>query len=454
MTTITRFAPSPSGNLHLGGARTALFNFLYAKSKNGKFKIRIEDTDKDRIENQSIDSIINGLEWLGIENDGNIVYQKDNIRDHKEFVNYLLDNKLAYKCFADQEEINNFKNLNQKFISKWRNTDKSKYPKNKKYTIRLKIQENNKIKIFDLVQGEVVVETKEIDESVLVRSDGNPTFLLASAVDDINMKITDIIRGDDHLTNTFRQYHLFQYSNKKIPNFAHIPLILNEEGRKLSKRDNVSSILDLKEKGYLSEAIFNYLLRLGWSFKNKELFSMEESKKVFTLAGVGKSPAKLDYKKINFLNIHYLKNLPKDKIFALYLKQTLVNNIELNPNQKKKIYKYFEEFIDRSINVNDLFENTKFLFESVLIYDEKHQQIIKNFEQKKLFIKMLEKIKTWDNDTLSNSIDNFIKNYGLKFKDIGLPIRLILTGSLSTPSIYILLEILGKKEVLKRLNDI
>ena len=454
MTTITRFAPSPSGSLHLGGARTALFNFLYAKSKNGKFKIRIENTDKNRIENQSTDSIISGLEWLGIKNDGDIVYQKNNIKEHKEFVNYLLNNKLAYKCFSDQEEINNFKKLNQKFISKWRNIDKSKHPKNKKYTVRLKVQENNKIKIFDLVQGEVVVETKEIDESVLVRSDGNPTFLLASAVDDINMKITDIIRGDDHLTNTFRQYYLFQYSNKKIPNFAHIPLILNEHGRKLSKRDNVSSILDLKKKGYLSEAIFNYLLRLGWSFKNKEFFSIEESKKVFSLAGVGKSPAKLDNKKINYLNIYYLKNLPKDKIFDLYLNKILIKNIELNPNQKKKIYEFFEEFIDRSSSINDLFENTKFLFENFFISDKKHKQLIKDFEKKNFFVKMLEKIEIWDKSTLSISIENFIKNYGLKFKDVGLPLRLILTGTLSTPSIYVLLEILGKKEVLKRLNGI
>ena len=282
MPTITRFAPSPSGSLHLGGARTALFNYLYAKSNDGSFHLRIEDSDKERSSKESIDSIINGLRWLGIDFSEPITFQSNNYKRHIEIANQLLSKNLAYKCFHDQNYIKNNRSLKKKFQSKWRDIPADKYPKNQAFSIRLKSPINGICKIKDKIQGIVEVKYEEIDDYILLRSDGSPTFLLSSAVDDYDMKITDIIRGDDHLTNSFRQKVIFDFLEYK-PNFAHISLIHNENNQKLSKRDNAPSILEYKKKGYLSKAINNYLMRLGWSFGEKEIFTIEEIKKNFRL---------------------------------------------------------------------------------------------------------------------------------------------------------------------------
>ena len=254
METVTRFAPSPTGLLHLGGIRTALFNFIHAKSSGGKFKIRIEDTDQTRNKKESINSILKGLDWLGIKYDGKIIYQSKNVKEHKKIINQLIDNNSAYKCFHTEDEILELKKNNIKFKSKWR--DKIDHPKNAQFCIRIKSPIDGQTIINDKIQGKVKVQNKELDDFVIMRSDGSPTFLLSSAVDDFLMSVTDIIRGDDHLTNSFRQMVVFKYLDYQ-PTFSHMPLIHNENNEKLSKRHNALSIQEYKNKGFLPETMIN-----------------------------------------------------------------------------------------------------------------------------------------------------------------------------------------------------
>lgn len=454
MKTVTRFAPSPSGDLHLGGARTALFNYLYAKSNNGDFRIRIEDTDNERNKKEAVKSILNGLEWLNIKADKKIIFQSENFTNHLNFAESLICKGIAYKCFDENEQTKPLKNKNIKFRSKWRNVHEKKYPKNKKFTIRLKIPDNYEIKINDLVQGKVVVNSNEVDDYILVRSNRTPTFLLASVVDDISMGVTDIIRGDDHLTNTFRQFFLYKMSQTKLPNFAHIPLILNEKGEKLSKRDNVPSLIDFKQKGYLSQAIVNYLLRLGWSYGNKEILDLDFSKKVFSIKDVGKSPSKIDKKKIDFLNQFYLKEVSVKKIYSDLNKllaeknQEFINGIDVN------LLKFLPDYVERSVTINDLYKQLNFLIKDQNYLNKEKQKIPKiNIENKKI-LNDLEKVKNWNLENIKKCLTNFIKMNNLNFKEIGIPLRLILTGTTDSPSIYNVMALLGKKEVLNRLKKL
>ena len=305
MATVTRFAPSPSGALHLGGARTALFNYLHAKKNNGSFKLRIEDTDSSRSTETSSNLIIEGLSWLNLKFDSNIVHQSKNINKHIAVAHSLLSNGLAYKCIHDKEFLNKHKNSNTKFVSEWRDKQ-DKIPDNTPFCVRIKAPISGNYVLNDKIQGEVKVNLNEIDDYIILREDGTPTFLLSSAVDDYDMKVTDIIRGDDHLTNSFRQKLIFDFLNYK-PNFYHISLLHNENNQKMSKRDSTPSILSYRDNGYLPEAIINYLVRLGWSHGDQEIFSIEEIEKFFSIEKVGKSPAKFDAKKLDYLNNYFIK---------------------------------------------------------------------------------------------------------------------------------------------------
>ena len=300
MPIITRFAPSPTGSLHIGGARTALFNYIYAKSNNGIFKLRIEDTDKSRNTESSIDSIKNGLNWLGLEIDQKIIFQSENKKKHIEVANKMISENLAYKCFHTEEELIEIRKKKKKFKSEWREKNQD-IIENKSFCIRIKSPTNGKTLIHDKIQGLVTVENSELDDFVIIRNDGTPTFLLSSAVDDYEMGITDIIRGDDHLTNSFRQLQIFNFLKYK-PHFSHISLIHNEKNEKLSKRDNVLSIENYKQNGFLKESLINYMLRMGWSYGNNEIISLKEAIDNFTLNKVSKSPAKIDEKKLIFFN--------------------------------------------------------------------------------------------------------------------------------------------------------
>ncbi len=449
MSTVTRFAPSPTGPLHIGGARTALFNYLYAKSKNGFFKIRVEDTDKNRNTLKSIDSIINGLDWLGIKTDYDIVFQSKNISDHIEFANSLIAKGLAYKCFHDENYIKKFKF--KKFVSEWRDPKKKK-PNKKKFCIRIKSPLLGSITINDKVQGKVTVKSSEIDDYIIIRSDGSPTFLLSSTIDDYRMKVTDIIRGDDHLTNSFRQKILYEFLNYN-PSTSHIPLIHNQKNEKLSKRDNSLSIIDYKEKGFLPESIINYLLRMGWSYENKEYFTITEAIKLFTLEKIGKSPSKTDEKKLIFLNNHYIKKLD-NLVLSQILKKLHIEKY----NQgfffdDVKILDLIEVYKSRANTLNEIVENINSLNVVPKNFNDEEKKILKvSKKYKKTIVKEFSDILNWNSDSIENKLSGIVKKLNIGFKEIAQPIRLTIIGKIDGPSISKIMGVLGKNEVINRIN--
>ena len=450
METITRFAPSPTGFLHLGGTRTALFNFLHAKSNGGKFKIRIEDTDQTRNKKESIDSILNGLNWLGIKYESEVIYQSKKVLEHKNVINQLIDNNFAYKCFHTDDEILELKKKNKKFKSEWRN--KIDHPKNMQFCVRIKSPIEGQTIINDKIQGKVKVDNKELDDFVIMRSDGSPTFLLSSAVDDFLMSITDIIRGDDHLTNSFRQMVIFKYLDYE-PTFSHMPLIHNENNEKLSKRNNALSIEEYKNKGFLPETMINYLLRLGWSYGDKEIISLDDAIKNFKIEKIGKSPSKLDEKKLVFLNNFYIKNKNDDFIFDEIKNEPAFSKIEYSTENIIKIKKLINIFKERSSTMNEIIDNLNSINREIFSYSEDEKKVLNNSKYlKNILIDKLSLIESWDDYILEDAIKEIIDSMSLKFKDIGQPLRLVLFGTLNGPSISKVMEIIGKESTLNKIK--
>ena len=450
METITRFAPSPTGLLHLGGIRTALFNFLHAKSTGGKFRIRIEDTDHTRNKKESIDSILKGLEWLGLKHDDEIIYQSKRIKEHQKIINQLIENNCAYKCFHTEEEILELKKNNKKLESKWRN--KFDHPKNTQFCVRIKSPLNGQTTINDKIQGIVTVENKELDDFVIMRSDGSPTFLLSSAVDDFLMSITDIIRGDDHLTNSFRQMIIFNYLNYN-PTFSHMPLIHNENNEKLSKRHNALSIEDYKNEGFLPETMINYLLRLGWSYGDKEIISLDDAIKNFKIDKIGKSPSKLDEKKILFLNNFYIKNKNDDFILDEIKKNQAFLKIKNSEETISKIKDLINIFKERSNTLNELINYIDSINKEVFSYSKVEKKILNDsVNLKNNLLDKLSFIESWDDYILENAIKDIIKNMNLKFKDLGQPLRLVLLGTMNGPSLTKIMKVIGKEATLKKIK--
>jgi len=316
----TRFAPSPTGPLHIGGVRTALFNWLFSKNQKGTFYLRIEDTDKERSRNEYKNQIIESLKWIGIEHDNEEYIQSTKIKKHIEIANELLNKGFAYNCYCTEQEIEEEKKrAKQKklpYIYNRKCRDLKEQTKNSVAVLRFKSKiEGNSI-LKDLVQGDVTIENSTIEDFIILRKDGTPTYNLSAAVDDKDMNITHIIRGDDHKMNTFKQMQIFQNMNWGLPAYVHIPLIHTSEGKKLSKRDKASTLDDYKKIGIMPDALRNYLLRLGWSFKDKEIFTLDESIKHFNIKGIGKSPSKLDMSRILSMNEHYIKNMNENDLFS------------------------------------------------------------------------------------------------------------------------------------------
>lgn len=451
MTVITRFAPSPTGSLHLGGARTALFNYLHAKKNNGKFRLRIEDTDKTRNTEESINLITKSLEWLGLQVDDDIIYQSNNQAEHLRIANTLLDKGLAYKCFHNKEYIKQFSNSKRKFYSEWRDKQ-NKIPKNKDFCIRIKSPLNHDHIIKDKIQGNVKVRANEIDDYIIIRSDGTPTFLLSSAVDDFKMKITDIIRGDDHLTNSFRQKIIFNFLNYK-PNFAHISLIHNKDNQKMSKRDNSTSLIDYKSQGYLPEAIINYLARLGWSYGDQEIFSLNFLKTNFDLDKLGKSPARYDEKKLKFLNNFYIKKMKNNEILS-HIKDNNEQLKNIDFFNQKELIELINIFKDRSSSLNDIASNVLKMTSVKQNFTNEEKIILEDFEKYKSSIcDKFSSIVEWEELNIENKIKEVTEYYQIDFKSVGKPLRLLITGSLFGPSLSKIIKVLGLQKTIKRINQ-
>ena len=449
----TRFAPSPTGLLHIGSARTALFNWLFTKRHNGKFLLRIEDTDIKRSTKKSVDTIINGLKWLGINWNDEIVYQSKNIKNHQEIAYKLLKKGHAYYCYTTQEEIEDFKKKNpkQKFISKWRE-DTNYTPKNNNYVIRLKVDNKGHTIINDLILGEIKVENEELDDMVLLRSDGTPTYMLAVVVDDHNMKINHIIRGSDHLTNTFRQIQIYKALGWETPKFAHIPLIHGKDGAKLSKRHGALGVESYKDMGYLPEAMCNYLLRLGWGHKDIEIITMEDAIKIFDLSDIGKAPAKFDIDKLNYVNGHYISTTESKKLLNLitpFLKTDLDDILEV------RILNALKTLKTRVSTIEKLAEYASLYIKKKAPKDEKSIAILTT-EGKELLQKLLNVLQTlikWNADEIKKISNAYAKNHEIKLSKVMQTLRAGVIGTFSSPAIFEMLEILGKEEVLKRIKE-
>ncbi len=456
MTIITRFAPSPTGQLHIGGARTALFNYLYSKNQKGKFLLRIENTDKERSKKEYEIQIVDSLKWLGINFDEKIIYQSDNIKEHKSVVDELLKKNLAYKCYCTNEELETKreeykkKNINYLYDGKCRNL---KEEKNIPFVLRLKVEKDKKIVLRDGVQGDVEIDTNTIEDFVLIRSDGSPTYNLSASVDDHLMNVSHVIRGDDHKINAIKQILIFKYMNWKIPKYFHIPLIHSEDGKKLSKRDNASTTEDYKKIGILPIALRNYLLRLGWSYKDKEIFNNEESIKLFNLKNIGKSPSKLDFERIKSLNEYYIKNLDENILIENLNTYLDIYFKEIKKDDKNIIYKNISILKNKAKTLSDIMVNSNFIFNYKNDL-EKDENIINetNLKYVKDFFKEIINLKNLNENSITEVSNIVLKKNNIKFKDLGQPLRLILTNSLQAPSIKDIVKILGVNETINRLK--
>ncbi len=458
----TRFAPSPTGPLHIGGVRTALFNWLYSKNKSGKFYLRIEDTDKERSKEEHRIQIVNSLEWMGIKHDGEEYIQSKMIGEHVTIAKRLLENGNAYKCFCSEEEIEEQKKrAKQKKIPyvynrKWRDISEDQAPKDIKPVIRFKSKIEGTSLLKDLVQGNVEIENNTIEDFVILRNDETPTYNLSASVDDHNMEMTHIIRGDDHKINTFKQIQIYEALGWDIPQFAHIPLIHTIDGKKLSKRDNASTLEDYSKIGILPESLRNYLLRLGWSYKDKEIFSLDESIKLFNLEGIGKSPSKLDMSRILSMNEYYIKNSEENILYKKLKEYCEMYKDRIKEDKENTIKSSLTFLKNKAKTLEDIFNNSKYILNDKVIFNDNDKQLI-NDEAKKiihLFKEKISELEVFDKENLEQIINALIKLNNTNFKGIGQPLRIMLTGSKFGPGIYDIILSLGKNEVIKRLGNI
>lgn len=453
MTVVTRFAPSPTGFLHIGSARTALFNWLYAKAVNGKFYLRIEDTDKERSTNEAIDTILKSMKWLGLDWDGDVIYQSHREMRHREVALELLRTGKAYKCFATQEEIAQFRteNPHQKFQSPWRNKHENEYPKDQNYVVRIKAPLSGVTVVKDIIKGEVVVNNGELDDMVLLRSDQSPTYMLAVVVDDHDMNVNCVIRGEDHFTNTFRQRLIIDALSWEVPIYAHIPLIHGSDGAKLSKRHGALGVHLYEEMGYLPEAMNNYLLRLGWSHGDDEIISAEYAKKIFNLENIGSSPSKFDIEKLNFLNAHYIVNADDN-----YLLEHVQKILKLDSDiAKERILKGMAGLKVRAKTIVELAEGAKIYVEKQKLRDEKSISVLEQGGDKVLLNveKNLQMLESWSLESLKAFCKQIADEMEIKESFVMQSLRAGVLGTFNSPSILEVMLILGKDETLKRISE-
>ena len=457
----TRFAPSPTGALHIGGVRTALFNWLFSKNQKGTFHLRIEDTDKERSKDEHRIQIIKSLNWIGIEHDGEEYIQSTKIDDHIKIANNLLKTGNAYKCYCSSEEIEEQKKrARQKklpyiYSRKCRDLSEAETPKDTKPVIRFKSKIEGSTVLKDLVQGDVEIDNNTIEDFIILRNDGTPTYNLSATVDDHQMNMTHIIRGDDHKINTFKQMQIYLAMDWEVPQFAHIPLIHTIEGKKLSKRDNASTLDDYSKIGIMPDALRNYLLRLGWSYEDKEIFTLEESIKHFNLEGIGKSPSKLDMSRILSMNEHYIKNIDENELYKHLVEYCEIYKEKIKPEKEIKIKPSLTFLKNKAKTLEDIFNNAKYIIldevkfddQDLKLIDDKAKNIIAEFKNKLSSIDILNK------EVLEPIVNDLIKKHETNFKGVGQPIRVALTGSKFGPGLYDIIISLGKEEVEKRLSN-
>ncbi len=463
MTVVTRFPPSPTGFMHVGNARTALFNWLYARANNGKFVVRIEDTDRKRHSEEAVAAIMDGLEWLGLNYDGEVVSQFSRLDRHTEVAKALIDKGLAYYCYCTPEELSEMREKAREegkktfYDRRWRDADPSSAPDGVDPVVRIKAPIDGQTTIQDKVQGEVAVSNDQLDDFIILRSDGTPTYMLSVVVDDYDMGITHVLRGDDHLNNTFRQKIIFDAMGWDVPTFAHLPLIHGPDGGKFSKRHGAQSVQEYREMGYLPEAMVNYLLRLGWSHGDDEVIPRDKAVEWFNIENIGKAPAKFDFAKLESLNAHYINEAKIDYLLeqaAPFYKER--HDIVLDDISRKRISDGIDELKSRAKTLIQFVDDSAFYAKSLpLSFDEKAQNQINGAQD--VLSALLGKFESEENFS-GDRVQEICKEVAQEMKDgklgkVAMPLRGALTGTTVSPSVFHAAEILGKDEACARIRS-
>jgi glutamyl-tRNA synthetase len=462
MTVIARFAPSPTGFLHIGGARTALFNWLFARHHGGRFRLRIEDTDKARSTKPAIEAIIDGLDWLGLTWDEDIVMQSERAPRHAEVVARMLEAGTAYRCYCSPEELEAMRARQKaegkpmRYDGTWRDRPASDAPEGVAPVIRLKAPQTGDTVIADGVQGEVRVANAQLDDLVLLRADGSPTYMLSVVVDDHDMDISHVIRGDDHLTNAFRQTQIYRAMGWDVPHFSHIPLIHGADGAKLSKRHGALGIEAYREMGYLPEALRNYLLRLGWGHGDAEIISTEEAIQWFDLDGIGRSPARFDFAKLDNLNGHYLRLADDARLVDLVAERLAPEGGTLSQTERTRLAAGMDGLKARAKTVKELAESARFYVAPRPIALDAKAAALATPEARALIgdlVAVLEPTSAWRAEDLEAAVRNFAEAKGIKLGSIAQPLRIALAGATTSPGIFEVMAVLEKPETMVRLKD-
>jgi glutamyl-tRNA synthetase len=465
---VTRFAPSPTGFLHIGGARTALFNWLYARKHGGKMLLRIEDTDRERSTKEAIDAILDGLKWLELDWDGDVIYQFSRAARHREVAEQLLAAGRAYRCYATPEQLIAMREKaraegrTRLYDGMWRDRDPAEAPAGVKPTIRLRAPLTGETVIEDQVQGRVVWQNENLDDLVLLRGDANPTYMLAVVVDDHDTGVTHIIRGDDHLINAARQKQIYDALEWSIPSMSHIPLIHGPDGSKLSKRHGALGVDAYRAMGYLPAALRNYLVRLGWSHGDQEIFSTEEMIAAFDLSGVGRSAARFDFAKLENLNGHYIRHADDQSLVTMferlldYVPDGAELKAKLNDTTRAQLLAAMPSLKERAKTLIELIEGSYFIFADRPLQMDAKAVALLTPENRELIGRLraaLEEVAPWSAETTEAAMRAFAETGGLKLGAVAQPLRVALTGRTTSPGIFEVLAVLGRQESLARLAD-
>ena len=468
MTVVTRFAPSPTGFLHIGGARTALFNWLYARGRGGKMLLRIEDTDRERSTEAAIEAIIDGLTWLGIAWDGDVVYQYARAARHREVAEQLLATGRAYRCYASAEELAQMREAARArgkarlYDGRWRDRDPAEAPEGVRPVIRLKSPLTGETVIEDQVQGRVVWQNEDLDDLVLLRSDGNPTYMLAVVVDDHDMGVTHIIRGDDHLTNAARQTQIYEALGWPVPVMAHIPLIHGPDGSKLSKRHGALGVDAYRARGYLPEALRNYLVRLGWSHGDQEIFSTQEMIDLFDLPQIGRSAARFDFVKLESLNGHYMRQLPDADLLAQFERALpfIEGGAELAAKMddalRGQLLRAMPGLKERAKTLVELLDQSRFIWAGRPVSMEDKARALLTAEARRLLdglVPHFETLRDWSAQSTEAAVRDYADSVNVKLGSVAQPLRAALTGRATSPGIFDVLAVLGQAESIARIRD-
>jgi glutamyl-tRNA synthetase len=465
---VTRFAPSPTGFLHIGGARTALFNWLYARKLGGKMLLRVEDTDRERSTNEAIAAILDGLKWLELDWDGEVIYQFTRAARHREVAEQLLATGKAYRCYATPDQLDDMRKKaraegrTRLYNGLWRDRDPSEAPPGVRPAIRLKAPLTGETVIEDQVQGRVVWQNETLDDLILLRADGNPTYMLAVVVDDHDMGVTHIIRGDDHLINAARQKQIYDALGWEIPNMSHIPLIHGPDGSKLSKRHGALGIEAYRSLGYLPAALRNYLVRLGWSHGDQEIFSTDEMIAAFDLSGIGRSAARFDFAKLENLNGHYIRHADDQSLVTMfegvldYVPDGSALKAKLNDTTRTQLKQAMPSLKERAKTLIELIDGSYFIFADRPLEIEPKALAVLTPENRELIGRLrlaLEAANPWTAETTEAAMRTFTEQHNLKLGAVAQPLRAALTGRTTSPGIFDVLAVLGREECLARLAD-